>query len=96
MLKLVCNVSNKMQLMTLVGDTFIQSNLVNSKSSGLEVLFRIISSSNYRAVDIKYMTPKNDNQIFILSNISFGHVKETSQGDISFLHPKCYYRQLLK
>ena len=32
---------------------YIQSNLVNSKSSGLEVLFRIIGSSNYREVDIK-------------------------------------------
>ena len=30
----------------------VQSNLVNSMSSGLDVLFRIISSSNYRAVDI--------------------------------------------
>ena len=36
----------------------IQSNLVNSKSSGLEVLLQIISSSNYREVDIKYITPK--------------------------------------
>ena len=27
---------------------YIQLNLVNSKSSGVEVLFRIISSSNYR------------------------------------------------
>ena len=33
----------------------IQSNLVNLKSSGLEVLFRVISSSNYREVDIKYI-----------------------------------------
>ena len=31
----------------------LQSNLVNSKSSGREVLFRIISSSNYTEVDIK-------------------------------------------
>ena len=31
-------------------DDVIQSNLVNSKSFGLEVLFRIISSSNYREV----------------------------------------------
>ena len=69
----------------------MQSDLVNWKSSGLEDLFRIISGSNYRAVDIKYMTPKNDKQAFILSNISFGHipVKEMSQGDVSFTHPKC-------
>ena len=31
----------------------LQSNLINSKSLGLEVLFRIISSSNYREVDVK-------------------------------------------
>ena len=31
----------------------IQLNLINSKSSGLEVLFGMISSSNYREVDIK-------------------------------------------
>ena len=36
----------------------IQSNLVNSKSSGLEVLFRIISSSNYREIDIKIYNPQ--------------------------------------
>ena len=35
----------------------IQSNFVNSKSSGLEVLFRIINISNYREGDIKYITP---------------------------------------
>ena len=34
------------------------SNLVNSKSSRLEVLFRIINSWNYREVDIKYITKK--------------------------------------
>ena len=35
----------------------IQSNFVNSKSSELEVLFRIINISNYREGDIKYITP---------------------------------------
>ena len=35
----------------------IQLNLINSKSSGLDVLFRIINSSNYREVDKKYITP---------------------------------------
>ena len=35
----------------------LQSNLVNSKSSGLEDLFRMISSSNYREVDIKILNP---------------------------------------
>ena len=67
----------------------IHSNLVNSKSSGLEVLFLIISSSNYREVDIKiYISKNNHYQTFYLSNISFGRVKETSQGDVSFTHPK--------
>ena len=36
----------------------VQSNLVNSKSSELEVLFRIISSSKYYEVDIKMYNPK--------------------------------------
>ena len=62
----------------------VQSNLVNSKSSGLEVLFRIISSSSYREVDMNIYKPKNDYFSFFLSNISFGHVKETSL----FTHPK--------
>ena len=44
-----------------MGD-IIQSNLVNWKSSGLEVLFRIITSLNYKEVD-KNM--KNPNMIFI-------------------------------
>ena len=35
----------------------IQTNLVNSKYSGLEVLFRIINISNYREGNIKYVTP---------------------------------------
>ena len=33
--------------------------LVNSRSLGLEVLFRITSSSNYREVDIKIYNPSN-------------------------------------
>ena len=47
-----------------------------------------MSSSNYREVDIELITPKNDYFHFFLSNISFGCVKETSQGDVSFMHPK--------
>ena len=38
----------------------VQPNLVNSKSSGLEVLLRIISSSNYKEVGIKINNPQND------------------------------------
>ena len=42
-----------------------QSNLVNSKSSGLEVLFRIICNLNYREVDIKnVLNPQNDHYYF--------------------------------
>ena len=66
----------------------IQSNLKNSKSSVLDYLFRIISSSNYLEVDIKiYITPGNDYYQFFLSYVSFGRVKETSQRDVSFRHP---------
>ena len=38
----------------------MQSNLVNSKSKGLEILFLIIESSNYREVDISIYNPQND------------------------------------
>ena len=52
-------------------------NLVNSKYSGLEVLFRIISSLKYREVEIKkiyiHVRPKLD-----YYQMSFVHVKETS------------------
>ena len=35
-----------------------QPNLIDSKSSGLEVLFRIVSSSNYSVINyINYITP---------------------------------------
>ena len=73
----------------------MQLNLVDLKSLGLEILFRIISSSIYREVDIKYITPQNVYyQFFLLSNIRVACVKETSQGDISFTHAKhmlfCY------
>ena len=51
----------------------IQYNLVNLKSSGLEVLFQIISSLNYRELDIKVCNFKYLNyQVFFLSNICFG------------------------
>ena len=44
----------------LTCDIVIQWNLVNSKSSGLKLLVRIISSSNYRALDAKIYSPQND------------------------------------
>ena len=64
----------------------MQSNLVNVYSLGLEVLFQIISSSNYREVDIKIYIPPPPKKkkfyhffLYQTSNISFCHVKETSQ-----------------
>ena len=33
---------------------------------------------------------------FFLSNISFGHVKETSQGDVSFSHPNMLFSTVIK
>ena len=36
-----------------------RKNLVNSKSPGPEIFFRIISSSNYSEIDIKYVIPQN-------------------------------------
>ena len=36
---------------------YIQSNFIKMKSSGLSVLFRIISSSSYREIDMKIYTP---------------------------------------
>ena len=56
----------------------IQSNLINSKSYEPEFCFvLIISSWNYREVNIKIITLKNDHSLF-LSNIRFWRVKETS------------------
>ena len=71
-------------LVEIVDFTLVQSNLVNSMSSELEVLFRITISSNYREVDIiRIYNPLNNH-----FNISFGRVKETPQGGVSFTHPK--------
>ena len=44
----------------------------------------------YREVDINYITPKNNyNQFFFLrSNLSFGRVKDTSHGPVTFTQPK--------
>ena len=70
----------------------LQQNLVNSKTIRTRVLFRIISNSNFREVDIKVYNPKMIFIIFLLqSNACLGFVKETSQGDVSFTHPKRAY-----
>ena len=59
----------------------VQSNLVNSKSSVLGVVFRIISCSNYGEADISLSDPKNMIIIsFFLSNIRFGLVQNVSMG----------------
>ena len=39
--------------------TYIQSNLINMKSFGLDILFRSIESSNYREVDITIYSSHN-------------------------------------
>ena len=58
------------------------------ESRKFKVLFGIISL-NYRKIDIKIYNPKKSYQCFFLANIlSFGLVKETSQGDVSFMAPK--------
>ena len=64
-------------------------------SFGQEVSFQIISNLYYREVDIKIYNPpppppppKRLLSVFLLSNIPFGCVKERSQGDVSFKHPK--------
>ena len=53
-------VLSAMPLLTLLLFMAIKSNLVNSKSSELEFLFQIINSSNYREVNIKYITTTTD------------------------------------
>ena len=44
-----------------------------------------MESSNYREVNIAYITPKNDYHFF--PNLTLC-VKETSKGDFSFMHTK--------
>ena len=54
-----------------------------------EVLFGIISGLNYREVDINIYNPQKWLLSVFLANIlGFGHIKETSQGDDSFMAPK--------
>ena len=66
----------------------IQWNLVNSKSCWLEVYFELsviwIIGYNIKKCEIAEVFY----QFFFLSNISFGCIKETSQGDVSFAHGK--------
>ena len=46
--------------------------------------YSVIKSDVIKSFDC--LTPKMI--IFLLSNISFGHIKETPQRDVSFTHPK--------
>ena len=72
------------------GKTQIQSNLVNSKSSELDVLFRIIRSSSYMEVDMYIYNPYKLllSVFFFFIKHTFWCVKEMSQRDVSFTHPK--------
>ena len=57
----------------------LQSNLVNSKSYGLEILFRNIENLNYREVDIKiYNPPKGLLSALFLSNMFCVHKRNVS------------------
>ena len=47
-------------LVNILYNVYIQSNLLNSMFSRLKVLFRIISSLNYRELDIKIYSPEID------------------------------------
>ena len=76
----------------VIKNIIIQSILVNSKSSGLEVLFRIISSSKYRVVDMKIIiTPKI---IIIRFSLSIKHKFWVHKRNVSrrrfFYAPKTY------
>ena len=68
----------------------VQLNLVNLKSSGLEVLFRIISSLNYREVDLKIYNPQNDYyQVFSIKH-KFQACKKNLSKRCFFYTPKTY------
>ena len=55
------------QIKKVQSHMYIQSNFVKMKSSGLSVLFRIISSSSYREVDIKKYTPLKKTKKMIIN-----------------------------
>ena len=59
------------------------------KVLGTSDFIRSIESSNYREVDIRIYNPQKWIIIsFFQSNTCFVCVKETSQGDVSFMHTK--------
>ena len=55
----------------------VHLNLINSKALGLEVLFRIISSLNYREVNIKIAMVKAPNIVHLSLFTSIGYNKQT-------------------
>ena len=58
------------QMSQLIYNPHIESNLVNLKSSGLEILFENFRSLNYREVDIKVFNHQNDYfQFFLCSHM---------------------------
>ena len=60
-LKQICNMINFYKFLKVDANKVEATvNLVNLKSSGQDVLFRIIRSSNYREVDIKIYNLQND------------------------------------
>ena len=64
----------------------IQSNLVNSKSLGLEALFRNNKLSNYREVDIKLYSPPilNSNSFISIKHMLW--VRKRNVSEISFFY----------
>ena len=64
----------------------VQSNIINSKSSGLEILFGIIRRSNYWEIDLKiYNCPK----MIIISFFSIKHMFWACKRNVS-LRTKTY------
>ena len=68
----VCNIEIYAQIYIYDGKLVIQSNLKNLKCWGQDVLLGIISSSNYREVDLPKIIIIN--QLF-LANISFWYIR---------------------
>ena len=69
---------------------------VKFEALGIKDLFRIISSLNYKVDDIKYINSIEWLLSVFLFNIRLGSVKETSQWDVSFTHPKHYMLAVIK
>ena len=84
-------VSNKHCLLT-----FFILKATSIQSLKLEVLFRMISSLNYREMNIKLYNHKMDIISVFLSNICFGYVKETSAEGRVFSHQNHSFYRVIK